>query len=56
MESDPGRGVPGPRGTMATRSGSLGTGQALPSDQAWGGPGWLYPGVTEGASERKDDT
>lgn len=27
----------GPRGTMATRSGSRGAGQALPSGRAWGG-------------------
>ena len=45
--------MPGPRGTMATRSGSLGAGQALPSDRAWGGRGWRYQG---GAAERRGDT
>jgi hypothetical protein len=37
------KGVPGPRGTMATRSSSLGAGQALPSDRARGGPGRSPP-------------
>lgn len=49
-------GVPGPRGTMATRSGSLGAGQALPSDPARGGPGWRYQGATEGAPGRRAAT
>lgn len=38
VESCPGRGARGPRGTMATRSGSLRPGPALPSDRACGGP------------------
>lgn len=41
---------------MATRSGSLGAGQTLPSDPAWGGPGWGYERATEGASDRRGDT